>query len=152
MVMEMKKEKAEKKERKNNYGFKAAGFTMLIVAFCIGIFFLANMLTPFQGLEDREDMRVIMESYMYIDMVLSTIMLIISFYLIYTYLKDYLELKSSFTFGVLLAVISFMLFAISANPILHMLFGVFGRPGLFSIIPPLFATVSLAMLAWVSSK
>ena len=45
-----------------------------------------------------------------------------------------------------------MLFAISANPLLHMLFGVFGRPGLFSIIPPLFATVSLAILAWVSSR
>jgi hypothetical protein len=150
--MEMKKEKAEKKEIKNNYDLKAAGFTLLIVTLCIGIFFLADMLTPFRGLENREDMRVIMDSYMYIDMALSTIMLIISIYLIFVYLKDYLELRSSFTFGVLLAVISFMLFAISANPILHMLFGVFGRPGLFSIIPPLFATVSLAILAWVSSK
>ncbi len=148
----MKNEKAEKKEKRNNYSFKAAGFTLVIVAFCIGIFFLANMLTPFQGLEDREDLREIMASYMYIDMALSTIMLIISIFLIFVYLKDYLELRSSFTLGVLLAVISFMLFAISANPLLHMLFGVFGRPGLFSIIPPLFATVSLAILAWVSSR
>ncbi len=147
----MEKKKEGKKNGKNNYTVKAAGLTLLIVAFCIGIFLIANVLTPFQGLEKRGEFKEIMKSYMYIDMGLSTIMLIVSLYLIFVYLKDYLELKSSFTLGVLLAVVSFMLFAISANPLLHMMLGI-GKEGLFSIIPLVFATISLVMLAWVSSK
>ncbi len=148
----MEKKKEAKKNGKNNYTAKAAGLTLLIVAFCVGIFLVANILTPFRGLENREEFKEIMKSYMYIDMGLSTIMLIVSLYLIFVYLKDYLELRSSFTLGVLLAVVSFMLFAISANPLLHMMLGIFEKEGLFSIIPLIFATISLVMLAWVSSK
>lgn len=147
-----KKTKAKGKNGKNNYTVKAAGLTLLIVAFCIGIFLFANMLTPFRGLESREEVREIMQSYFLITAMLSSIMLVIAIYLVFTYLKDYLELKSSFTLGILLAVVSFMLFAITANPFLHMVLGIFGDPGLFSIIPLVFATISLAILAWVSSR
>ncbi len=147
----MEKEKEAKKE-KNNYSFRAAGFTLLIVVLCIGIFFVADALVPVKGWGNREELRAIQESYLYIMSSISSIMFIISAYLVFIYLKDYLELKSRFTLGILLAVISFMLFAITANPLLHVFLGVFGKMGLFSIIPMVFATISLGILAWVSSK
>ncbi|MBD3398633.1 hypothetical protein GF412_05330 [Candidatus Micrarchaeota archaeon] len=147
-----KKEEKEGKKPKNNYGFKAAGFTLLIVVLCIGIFFVADALVPVRGWHNKEELRVLRESYLYIMSSISSIMFLISAYLVFIYLKDYLVLRSRFTLGILLAVVSFMLFAISSNPLLHVFLGVFGKLGLFSIIPMLFATISLGILAWVSSK
>lgn len=150
--MEKKQKKETKKQGKNNYSFKAAGFTLLAVALCIGIFFVADMLTPFRGLESREEFRAVQESQFLLMNSFSTVMFLISIYLVFIYMKDYLQLKSRFTLGILLAVISFMLFAISSNPLLHMMLGVFGKQGIFELIPMAFATISLGMLAWVSSK
>ena len=149
--MEKGKEK-EGKKPKNNYGFRAAGFTLLIVVLCIGIFFVADALVPVKGWENRRELMALQESYLYIMSSLSSVMFLISAYLVFIYLKDYLELRSRFTLGILLAVVSFMLFAISSNPLLHVFLGIFGKMGLFSIIPMVFATISLVILAWVSSK
>ena len=148
----MAKEKETKKERKNNYSFKAVGFTLLVVVLCIGIFFVADLLTPFRGLESREEFRALHESQFLLMNSVSTVMFLISIYLVFIYMKDYIELRSSFTLGILLAVVSFMLFAISSNPLLHMMLGVFGKQGIFELIPMVFATMSLGILAWVSSK
>jgi hypothetical protein len=79
-------------------------------------------------------------------------MLALSIYLTFVYLKDYLELRSKFTFGILMAVIAFMMFAITSTPLLHWFLGIYGRPGMFSMVPYVFATISLAILAWVSSR
>jgi hypothetical protein len=149
--MEKKQEK-EAKKGKNNYGFKAAGFTLLAVLLCIGIFFVADMLTPFRSLENRDEFRAMMESQFLIMNSISTVMFLISIYLVFIYMKDYLVLRSRFTLGILLAVISFMLFAISSNPLLHVVFRLPDKSGLFTLIPMVFATISLGMLAWVSSK
>ncbi len=83
---------------------------------------------------------------------LSTIMVLLSLYLLFTYIKDYLQLRTKFTIGLIVSIFSFMLFAISANPILHVFLGVYGGRGIFSVVPYLFATISLAVLVWVSSK
>jgi len=63
---------------------------------------------------------------------ISTVMFFISIYLVFIYMKDYLQLRSRFTLEILLAVISFMLFAISSNPLLHMMLGIFGKQGIFA--------------------
>jgi len=83
---------------------------------------------------------------------LSLIMLGFSAYLIFVYLQDYLELKNSFTLAILFSVVSFMLFALTANPVLHTACGVVPQTDLFSLIPLSFATIAMAILAWVSSK
>ena len=147
-----KEKEKEGKKPKNNYGFKAAGFTLLIVVLCIGIFFVADALVPVKGWENRHELKALQESYLYIMSSISSIMFIISAYLVFIYLKDYLELRSRFALGILLAVVSFMLFAISSNPLLHMVFRLPDKSGLFTLIPMIFATISLGILAWVSSK
>ncbi|MFH0926967.1 MAG: hypothetical protein V1822_00105 [Candidatus Micrarchaeota archaeon] len=75
-------------------------------------------------------------------------------YLTFIYLRDYLELKSGFTLALIFSVIAFMLFSLSANPLLHT---VCGTPedvaeDIFTILPLAFSTIGLAILAWVSSK
>ena len=148
--MENQKEKRE--NPKNNFGNKAAIGTLLIIIFAIGIFVMADILFPFRGWESREEMHQLMQWGFNISILISSVMLLVSIYLVFIYLKDYLELRSSFTLGVLLALISFMLFAISWNPLLMSLFGIWGKPGVYSMIPMTFATISLLILAWISSR
>ncbi|MCP4647602.1 MAG: hypothetical protein GY852_07690 [bacterium] len=148
----MEKEKEAKKEVKNNYSFKAAGFTLLAVLLCIGIFFVADAFAPLRSLETKREFLQLMESQFLLMNSISTLMFFISIYLVFIYMKDYLMLRSRFTLGILLAVISFMLFAISSNPLLHTVFRLPDKSGLFTLIPMVFATISLGILAWVSSK
>ncbi|MBN2122293.1 hypothetical protein JW721_04545 [Candidatus Micrarchaeota archaeon] len=147
-----KKSEKGKNEARASTAPKAAAGTILIVALSIGIFLAADALFPFRGLGDRREVMELMQSFFTITTILSSAMFLVSVYLLYIYLKDYLELRSGFTLGILLAVASFLLFSITSNPILHMVFGIFGKEGIFSIIPMIFATLSLIILAWVSSR
>lgn len=147
-----KKSAKAKNDNPKSTAPKAALGTVLIVVFSIGIFLAADALFPFRGLGDRREVMEVMQSFFTITTILSSAMFLVSVYLLYIYLKDYLELRSGFTLGILIAVVSFLLFSITSNPILHMVFGIFGKEGIFSIIPMVFATLSLAILAWVSSR
>ncbi len=134
--------------------FFGAVLALLISA---GFLLAANAALPFRQFEPgdippREAPPNMFQAVFLTHTVLSVAMLILSFYLFFIYLKDYLQLKSGFTLGLLLAVFSFMLFAVAANPLLHVFFGVYGRDGLFQSVPYLFATISLGILVWVSSK
>ncbi len=156
----------EAKKGKNNVALKAAAGTVLIVLLSMGILFAANMAFAFRDIDERIGPREECQPmpapgemaphepdlFFTLGTITSSLMLLLSIYLVYTYLKDYMELKSGFTLGVLSAVVAFMLFALTANPMLHFFFGVYGRFGVMQIIPYVFATVSLAILAWVSSK
>src|SRR3989339_158838 len=120
-----------KTERKKiNYSVVAGINTVAIALVALALFLFINLLFPFKRNELFD-----MQATFVITSTLSLFMLILSIYLIFTYLKDYLELKSPFTLGILLMIISFMLFALSSMPFIHNFFGVLGRPGLFSIIP-----------------
>lgn len=144
--------KAKGKNGKNNYGFKAAAGTVLILALCIGIFFVADALSPLRNLDTKQEFKDAKTNISVLLGTLSTLMLIVCAYLLFIYLKDYLELRSGFTLGILAAVVSLMLFAITMNPFFHLLFGMSKDPGVFTLIPYFFATAALFILAWVSSR
>ena len=143
-------EKEVKKE--NNVAAKAAAGTLIIVVLSIAILFIADMAVSFRDVDSRREFKEFVDNYMMFGNIITLAMLILSIYLIFIYLKDYLELKSKFTLGILFAVISFMLFAITSNPLLHQFFGIYGKAGVFMLVPYLFATISLGILAWISSR
>jgi len=143
-------EKEEKKQ--SNTAIKAVAGTLIILVLVMVLFFIGDVLFSFKDVDSRGEFKTLLLNYAIVYMVLSFAMLFLSVYLTYIYLKDYLELKSKFTLGILLAVVSFMIFAISSNPLLHQLIGIYGKTATFTLIPPLFATISLAILAWISSK
>jgi type III secretory pathway component EscU len=145
------------KRKENNLTLKAFCGAVLAILISVGFLLAANAAMPFRQFEPRdipprEALPDVFQNVFLLHTVLSLAMLILSFYLFFIYLKDYLQLKSGFTFGLLLAIFSFMLFAVTANPFLHVFFGVYGRDGIFQSVPYLFATISLGILVWVSSK
>lgn len=138
---------------KRNETVKALGGTLLALLIAVGILFVADAVFSFRNLADtREEAAMVMGQIFVIHTTLSFAMLLLSFYLSFIYLKDYFQLKSKFTLGLLAAVFSFMMFALTANPLIHVILGVYGGKGIFSLIPYLFATISLGILVWVSSK
>lgn len=139
-------------EKGNDFTFKAAVGTILALLAAVGIFVIVDAALPFRQWGMRMELAQIMQNILLLHIALSTAMILLSLYLLFTYLKDYLQLKSRFTLGLLIAVFSLMLFAISTNPILLIFLGVYGARGLFTMIPYVFATIALAILVWVSSK
>ena len=137
----------KKETKKSNEALIAAAGTIAIVFGSLLALLVVDLLFPFRR-EEFPDMAAVFT----IGSTLSIAMFLLSTYLTFVYLKDYLELKSKFTLGLLLMMVAFMLFSLTSMPLMHNLFGVFGRPSLFSIVPYLLATVSLAILAWLSSK
>ncbi|PIT85036.1 hypothetical protein COU37_00765 [Candidatus Micrarchaeota archaeon CG10_big_fil_rev_8_21_14_0_10_45_29] len=136
-------------KKENNYSYMAGACTIVLIAAAIALPVIVNYFFPFKGMP----MSLEFEIYEYLRAGMTLLILGFSTFLIFTYLRDYFELKCKFTLGLLLALISFMLFAITSNPILHTAMG-FNGPisGILSILPLFFATLALAILAWVSSK
>ena len=140
-------------EKRNDFTLKAAAGSILAFLLAVGIFVVVDAAFPVRkwGPPNPESMDL-MQNVFLLQIGLSTAMILLSLYLLFTYIWDYIQLKSRFTMGVIFAVFSLMLFAVSANPVLHMFLGIFGSKGLFTVVPYLFATISLAILVWVSSK
>jgi hypothetical protein len=145
----------EKKVDSNT--LKALAGALLALFVSIGLFVAANAAVPFRQFEPGDGPAPAGPPDSFRDVflgqtLLSLAMLALSCCLFFIYLRDYLQLKSRFTMGLMLMVFSFMLFAAAANPLIHVFFGVYGRSGPFQVVPYLFATISLAILVWVSSK
>ncbi len=83
---------------------------------------------------------------------LSVINVLLILYLLYMHLKDYLALRSSFTLGLVVFLFSFLLYALSSLPVLHVYFGRFGLAGVFSFIPMLFSAIGLLVFAKLSNE
>ncbi|MDD5172520.1 MAG: hypothetical protein PHF60_05820 [Candidatus ainarchaeum sp.] len=140
------------KTKINNLTLKALAGTVLALLFAVAIFIIADAIMPFREMGPGPEGTDVMPYIFMAHTFLLTAMLLLSLYLLFTYLKDYLQLKSRFTLGIIFAIFSFMLFALTANPLLMVFLGVYGDRGPFQLIPYLFATIALAILGWVSSK
>ncbi|MFH2105994.1 MAG: hypothetical protein ABII22_01935 [Candidatus Micrarchaeota archaeon] len=144
----VKNKLVKKNGKKKDYSLIAASGTVAIIFIAITLFVLLNSLVRFDRHEFFDPPTIFL-----IGTLLSFLAFILSIYLIFIYLKDYLELRSKFTLGILFMIVAFMLFSLTSMPPIHNLFGVYGRPGMFTmVLPSLFATLSLAILAWMSSK
>jgi len=141
-----------KKGKKDDYTVKSLAGTAIALLLSIGIFILANLLFPFRQFGPGAEVADTMQIIFMLHTALSFFILALSVFLLFTYLKDYFLLRSKFTLGLLVAIFSFMLFAVAANPLLHKFLGVYGSGGPFQLAPYLFASISLAILVWVSSK
>lgn len=139
---------AKKQEKKaNGFSGKALVWTGAIAAAALLSLVLFDALMPFRrGPMGADTINLLLVGS------LSFLIIAFSAMLIYTYVKDYLELKSGFTLALLLAIVAFLMLGISSNPLVHMFFGAYGRPGFFSFLPYLFAAIALGILAWISNR
>jgi len=85
--------------------------------------------------------------------VLSSINATLLVFLLATYIDIYKKLQSEFTIGLIIFSLILLLYALSSNPLLQLLFGfqAFGL-GPFAMLPDLFTTLALAVLLYLTMK
>jgi len=144
----MQKKKNKSQIKNNGFALKALLGTFGIFAVGLLVFFIVDLIMPFGR---HPGMMQIRANVFLLKIILSIAILGFSLYLIFDYLRSYLQVKNEMLLGVLLSIIAFMMFAISTNPIMQFMFRQDGN-GVFSVIPLVFAAAALGTLAWVSSK
>ena len=81
----------------------------------------------------------------------SLVNIVISLPLLIIYVKLYRELHSEFTLGLMVVLFVLFLYAITSNPLLHIIFGYYTLGlGPFTILPDAFTTVGLLVLFYLS--
>lgn len=73
--------------------------------------------------------------------------------LTYIYISIYVKVKSRFTVGLILTMLALIVYALTSNPLLQVLFGFRATGlGIFAMVPDLFATVALSILLYLSME
>ncbi|MGQ9542496.1 MAG: hypothetical protein ACUVTM_00190 [Candidatus Bathyarchaeia archaeon] len=93
------------------------------------------------------------ELYYTVKTVISTVNITLLAFLLAAYIDIYRRVKSSFTIGLMIFCIILLLYAFSANPMVHMLFGFRAYMlGPFAMLSDLFACVALTILLILTFK
>jgi hypothetical protein len=76
---------------------------------------------------------------------------VVSAALLALYVSTYKQIRSRFAMGLILVMLSFFIYAVTSNPMMHELFGfrVFGL-GPFTLIPDVFAMLALLSMLYLS--
>ena len=85
--------------------------------------------------------------------VLTSINATLLIFLLATYIDMYKNIKSEFTFGLIVFSLTLLLYALTSNPLLQWLFGyrAFGL-GPFAMLLEMFTTLALAMMIYLTMK
>jgi hypothetical protein len=163
----------EKKVQEKNKGAKtdshAALYTTALIIAAFAVIIVSSFLLPsvqFVGIREAEGRPSIgpggavvdsqtaidLNSYFTLRLALSIINTLLVVYLLFVYVRNYLILKSSFTLGIIAFLFSFLMYALSSIPTVHMLFGPFRIAEVFSFVPMLFSAIGLVIFARLSSE
>ena len=104
------------------------------------------------GAPPPEEVGRALDSFTDMRSALAVFNIIIVIYLLYMHIKDYLRLKSSFTLGLVAFLASFLMYAISTLPEMHLLLGSYGRAAMISFVPMLFSAIGLLIFAKLSNE
>ena len=89
--------------------------------------------------------------FLLIKTIVSFVNLALIVFLLIAYLSIYRKMKTQFTLGLILVMISFLLYALTSNPLLQMSFGYFAVAlGPFAMIPDIFTTFALIVLIFIT--
>lgn len=160
------KGKGMKNEKKNANGssLRAILYTAGLVVAALAIIAASSFLIPnfgpgmrggMMGGEFRappEEVGRALDSFTDMRSALAVFNIIIVIYLLYMHIKDYLRLKSSFTLGLVAFLASFLMYAISTLPEMHLLLGSYGRAAMISFVPMLFSAIGLLIFAKLSNE
>ncbi|MFH1106487.1 MAG: hypothetical protein V1787_01180 [Candidatus Micrarchaeota archaeon] len=130
---------------------KALVYTAAALVLALLLLYFSSQMIP------RRGMMVLWEyarDYFTFQLLLSSVNIALILYLFYIYAKDYLELRSNFTVGLMLSLASMLLYALTSSPFVHAWFGgpMGMGPGLFNLIPMAFSTLALVVLAKISAE
>jgi hypothetical protein len=92
-----------------------------------------------------------LRTYFTMRTIISTVNAGLAIYLLIIYVGIYLKTRAKFTMGLIIFTITLLLYAITSNPLLHVMF----RPytlGLFEALPELFTTIAVVVMLYLSLK
>jgi hypothetical protein len=162
-----KKAKSEKKNLGQNHGFPAVLYTIGLIALALGIMVFSSLLLPRfdpvlrdggsgrfmhppPGAEETGSGEI--GEYFIIRLALSFVNLVVIVYLLFIHVRDYLRLRSKFTLGLVAFLFSFLLYALSTVPVVHMMLGPYGIASRMSYVPMLFSALGLLIFAKLSNE
>ena len=145
---------------------RALLYTLGLIASAIAILLLSSFILP--RLQFIENMRegsfppfphlpeptlgMELGSFLLLRLLLSGINIVLLIYLVYIYVQDYLQLRTSFSLGIVAFLFSFLLYALASFPPLHYLLGPRGIPDVFAFIPMIFSAIGLLIFAKLSNE
>ena len=72
-------------------------------------------------------------------------------FLLVMYVSIYKKMKTEFTLGLIMVMFAFLLYALTSNPLLHMMFGYYTIAlGPFAMIPDIFTSFALIVLIFIT--
>jgi hypothetical protein len=92
-----------------------------------------------------------LRTYFMVRTVISTVNAGLVIYLLIIYIGIYLKTKARFTVGLIIFSVTLLLYAITSNPFMHVMF----RPytlSIFDALPELFTTIAVVVLLYLSLK
>ena len=95
--------------------------------------------------------RVLMDIFLKVKTMISLVNIVFIISLMLIYRGIYRQVKSQFTLGLIVVMLVLMMYALTSNPLIQILFG-FQAQGLgpFAMIPDIFATFGLGLLLYIS--
>ena len=127
---------------------------ILVIASAIVGFVISGISLPPPGspLPRPPDDRI-MSEFLVLKTVISSINITLTMALLGMYITIYREVRSSFTLGLMMMILVLFLYAVTSNPIVQIIFGYHAQGlGPFAMIPDLFATVALFVLAYLTTE
>jgi len=95
--------------------------------------------------------RVLMDYFLKIKTMVSLVNIVFIISLISIYRGIYHQVKSQFTLGLIIVMLVLLMYALSSNPLIHVLFGYQAQGlGPFAMMPDIFTTFALGLLLYIS--
>ena len=130
--------------------FLIAVILVVSIPYLIETFYLPNYSSVF-SLHHPWVNLIKVDPYLPIKTIIALINIGLIIPLLYTYIKIYRNMPNKFTLGLLLIMISLLLYAITASPIMTHMLGLHSfNEGPFQFLPNLFTTIALMVLVKVS--
>jgi hypothetical protein len=120
--------------------------------------YLSAVYLPFLGRPPRGDEDMIrvpspgeLRMYFMVRGIISTVNAGLVIFLLLTYVQIYLKTRAKFTMGLIIFTIALLLYAVTSNPLLHIMFGPYSL-GFFQALPELFTTIAVVIMLYLSMK
>ena len=151
-------------KKASGIGTQAILYTAALVVAALAIIAASSFLIPSFGPMPRggmmgsygapppEEVGRALDSFTDMRSALAIFNIIIVIYLLYIHIKDYLRLRSTFTLGLIAFLASFLMYAISTVPAIHLLLGANGRAAMISFVPMMFSAIGLLIFAKLSNE
>lgn len=124
-----------------------------IVVAVIGLVLASLMLPPPETTPPPipQPDRVLMDFFLKVKTMISLVNIVFILALMLIYRGIYRQVKSQFTIGLIVVMLVLLMYALTSNPLIQILFGYQAQGlGPFAMIPDIFATFGLGLLLYIS--